>query len=122
VRAAINRESAAGRLVDRLIVAGTLIITLETMGELEDVLARPKLARYVPEPLWRRFIRRLAMAALVVPAEQVRACRDPADDRFLEAALAGSASVIVPDDKDLLDLDPWRGVRIVKPEAPLKHL
>jgi hypothetical protein len=28
----------------------------------------------------------------------------------------------VSDDRDLLDLDPWRGVRIVKPEALLATL
>jgi predicted nucleic acid-binding protein len=38
----------------------------------------------------------------------------------LEAALAfGNDVIVVLDDRDLLVLDPWRDIRIVKPEAAL---
>jgi predicted nucleic acid-binding protein len=38
----------------------------------------------------------------------------------LEAALAfGNDVIVVSDDRDLLVLDPWRDIRIVKPEAAL---
>jgi predicted nucleic acid-binding protein len=46
--------------------------------------------------------------------EQVRDCRDPDDDKFLELALASGARAIVTGDTYLLVLDPWRGIRIVK--------
>ena len=46
--------------------------------------------------------------------EQVRDCRDPDDDKFLELALASGARAIVTGDADLLVLDPWRDIRIVK--------
>lgn len=56
----------------------------------------------------------LASAALwVEPAEPVRDCRDVADNSYLELALAARATVIVSGDKDLLVLDPWRGVRVL---------
>ena len=42
-------------------------------------------------------------------------CRDPADDIYLELALAAGADVIVSGDRDLLVLDPWRDVRILAP-------
>jgi putative PIN family toxin of toxin-antitoxin system len=71
----------------------------------------------------RRFLRRLALgAAIVEPGERVRACRDPDDDKFLGVALAAGAEVIVSDDRDLLALDPWRGIRVRKPEALLVEL
>ena len=38
----------------------------------------------------------------------------------LEAALAsGNDVIIISEDRDLLILDPWRDIRIVKPEAAL---
>jgi putative PIN family toxin of toxin-antitoxin system len=53
------------------------------------------------------------------PAARVRECRDPKDDKYLELALASGAETIVSSDDDLLVLNPWRGVRIVKPAAYL---
>jgi len=45
----------------------------------------------------------------------VRDCRDVKDNIYLELAIAAEARIIVSSDKDLLDLDPWRGIRIVRP-------
>ena len=48
--------------------------------------------------------------------EQVKAKRRVRSaDRFrLALALVGSAEVIVTEDQDLLILDPWRGIRIMR--------
>lgn len=87
------------------------------------MLARPKFEARLSEAARRRFLRRLALGALVVePVERVRACRDPDDDKFLELALAAGAAAIASDDRDLLALDGWRGIRILKPEAALAGL
>jgi len=119
----LGPASAAGRLLDRLIADGRLVASLETLAEVEAVLARPKFAARLPETVRRRFLRRLALGALVVEVgERVRACRDPDDDKFLGVALAAGAEVIVSDDRDLLALDPWRGIRVRKPEAILTEL
>jgi predicted nucleic acid-binding protein len=57
---------------------------------------------------------------IVVPEHRVEVCRDPADNMVLEAALAsGNDVIIISEDRDLLILDPWRDIRIVKPEAAL---
>ena len=58
---------------------------------------------------------------IVEIVQQVRACRDPNDDRFLEAAVNGRADVLITGDKDLLELDPFRGVAIVTPAACLER-
>jgi len=55
-----------------------------------------------------------ANAVWFEPAVAVRDCRDAKDNKYLELALAAGADVIVTGDADLLDLDPWRGVRIVR--------
>ncbi len=57
----------------------------------------------------------LAAAELVTIAERVAACRDPSDDKFLELAVNGKADVIVSGDRDLRDLNPFRGIRIMTP-------
>lgn len=93
------------------------------LEEIAGVLARPKLVGRLPETDWRAFLEALAaMVELIEPQERVADCRDPGDDKFLEVALAAGATAIVSDDRDLLDLDPWRGVRVVKPEALLADL
>ena len=42
-------------------------------------------------------------------------CRDPKDDKLLELAVCGDADFLVTGDKDLLVLNPFRGVEIITP-------
>lgn len=85
------------------------------LGELEDVLGRPK------------FVTRLAIAAIDVRtlmsgymalARAVHAqpippiCRDPSDDEVLSCARAAQAELIVSGDSDLLALYDYQGVPI----------
>lgn len=52
----------------------------------------------------------------VAPARLPRpVCRDPRDDAVPAAALGGECRAIVTGDKDLLALDPWKGMRLVSP-------
>ena len=52
----------------------------------------------------------------------VRACRDPRDDKFLEAAVNGRADFVITGDKDLLALQPFAGIAIVTPADYLRSL
>jgi hypothetical protein len=54
------------------------------------------------------------------PAERVTDCRDAKDDKYLELALVAKAGVIVSSDDDLLTLNPWRGVWILRPTEYLR--
>jgi predicted nucleic acid-binding protein len=49
-------------------------------------------------------------------------CRDPKDDKFIEAALAGRAPLLLPRDTDLTDLRKPFGVEIVTPRQFLSRL
>jgi len=51
----------------------------------------------------------------------IHVCRDPRDDKFLEAAVHGGADLIVTGDRDLLALDPFERIRIVTPVAFLEE-
>jgi putative PIN family toxin of toxin-antitoxin system len=57
---------------------------------------------------------------LVHPTRSVRACRDPDDDMFIEAALEGKAEWLVTGDRDLLALEKFEGVRFVTPRTFLQ--
>ena len=64
----------------------------------------------------------LAQESLLVSGNvKVKASRDPADDKFLAAAVDGKARYVVTGDKDLLELKSYRRVRIITP-AVLKIL
>ena len=58
----------------------------------------------------------LPFAEVVRPKRRLRVVRrDPADNKFLECAVAGKAGVIISGDKDLLSLGRYRRVRIQSP-------
>lgn len=84
--------------------------------EVVEVLHRPRLVRFINPGLRDELLDLLVPgAAWFEPAERVTDCRDPKDNKYLELALAASASTIVSSDTDLLVLNPWRNVRILRP-------
>jgi uncharacterized protein len=84
--------------------------------EIREVLQRAKFHKYITDATRGRILDILGAAALMFePADQVTDCRDMKDNKYLELALAASASIIVSSDEDLLVLDPWRGIRILRP-------
>jgi uncharacterized protein len=121
VRAALAPGSAAGLLLAAALGGrARLAGSPETLQEAARVLVRPKFAaRLSPEAREASIARLVAATEVVESAERVTECRDP---MVLAAALAAGVAVIVSDDRDLLVLDPWRGVRVLKPEAALALL
>lgn len=109
-------ESIPARALRKVESEGLLLVSEATMYELADVLSRRKFDRYVSRDDRKGFLLRLgAVAEFVEIVQVVRECSDPKDDKFLEVALNGSADVIITGDTDLLDMNPWRGIRILKP-------
>lgn len=112
--------SVAGRAVRQAVDAGQLLVSEATMMELADVAGRAKFDPYLSIAEWQEFIRLLGRIAEMVPIVRVvRACRDPRDDKFLEAAVNGRADLILTGDHDLLALDPFMGIAILSPRACL---
>jgi uncharacterized protein len=98
-----------------------LALSEAVYGEIADVLARPKFARVLTEDRRREVLELLSAAALwIEPTEEVRDCRDSKDNRYLELALAAGAAMIVSGDEDLLVLNPWRGIRVLRPSEFLE--
>ena len=82
----------------------------------------PKFTRILADDRRRETLELLAAAALCIePKESVTDCRDAKDNRHLELALAAEATAILSGDEDLLVLDPWRGVRVLRPTRFLEE-
>lgn len=106
----------AAKAVDCALSKGILLVSDATLGELAEVLARPKFDPYVTVADRANFIRLLGGVSRVVPIiARFHACRDPNDDRFLDVAINGAARALITGDRDLLALDPFHGVRIIPP-------
>lgn len=106
----------AARAVDHALALGVPLVSDDTLAELAEVLSERKFDRWVSVAERQRFIQLLGgVARRIVVTHRVRACRDPRDDKFLHVALNGGAEAIVSGDSDLLVLDPFHGVRMLKP-------
>jgi len=122
VSALLRFPSIPGQAVSKVLDSGVLLVSDATMAELAEVLARPRLDRYVSREDRKQFLRQLARTAEFVPIiSVVRECRDPRDDKFLEVALNGKADLILTGDADLLALHPWRGIAILSPAEYLER-
>jgi len=91
-----------------------ILYHVEQLAELRGVAARPRL--------------RIAAEAVTALVERIERygqrvdsdldakldCRDPKDDYILSLASSATADVILSEDDDLLALDPWRGIRVMR--------
>ena len=119
----IAPTSAPGRVIDHAVLRGHLIATGETMAELIARLMSPKFDRWLPiEDRQATLDRLIPLVEIVEVVRVIRACRDPKDDKFLEAAVNGSANMLVTGDKDLLVLNPFSGIAIVAPAQYLEQV
>ena len=113
-------DSVPGRAATHAIDAGIVLVSEDTLTELADVLARPKLDAYLTLKTRQQFFLELEQIAELVPIiQRIHACRDPRDDKFLELAVNGGAELSLTGDRDLLALDPFCGITI---QAPADYL
>ena len=111
-------EGVAAKAVDHALASGVLLVSDETLAELVEVLNRPKFDPYLIDEDRRRFMELLGGVARIISITRRHCdCRDPRDNKFLDAAVNGEARAIITGDKALLELDPFHDIRIVRPAA-----
>ncbi len=121
VSALLREDSLPGRAFGQALLHGEVLMSLPVLEEIAEVLGRSKFDRYIAADDREEFLRALvARAILVEPTEEIRTCRDPKDDKFLELAVSGAADYIITGDSDLLELRSFRGVPIVTADAFLR--
>jgi putative PIN family toxin of toxin-antitoxin system len=114
VSALLFANSSPRKALELALDTGKILISKETVDELNNVLSRPKFERYVSQPKRERFLLSLVQkSTLIEIQEKIEECRDPKDNKFLELAIDGKATEIVSGDQDLLILHPFRGIPIV---------
>jgi putative PIN family toxin of toxin-antitoxin system len=121
VSAALREGSIPERAFKKAISSCFLCVSNETLEELKVVLARARVDKNVSQASRNTFFELVRQRAglIVVNDFEMRMidpkCRDAKDDKFLALAKAAGADVIVSSDEDLLVLDPWRRIRILRP-------
>jgi putative PIN family toxin of toxin-antitoxin system len=116
VSGALKADSVPERALLRAEATDVFALSDSVDAEIAAVLGRAKFARVLSRAR-REFILDTirGMAVWFDPPERVTDCRDPKDDKYLELALAAGAEFIVSGDDDLIVMNPWRGVRILRP-------
>ena len=103
---------------------GDILMSMAIWIELENVIARSKFDRYIELEKRKQFMRELYQTITPINdiSETIIDCRDSKDNKYLELAVTGKAQYIITGDKDLLVLNPFRGVNIIKPEEFLLNV
>jgi putative PIN family toxin of toxin-antitoxin system len=123
VGAALKRDSVPEKALLLARATATFCLSAAVEAEIRDVLRRPKFRRFIRDDVRERILDIVTAAALIVePDQRITDCRDRKDNIYPELALAAKAVVIVSSDHDLLSLDPWRGIRILRPRDFLQFL
>lgn len=92
-----------------------LVTSIPIIEEVKDVLSRPEKHFSITPKQINQVIKTLSTQALVTEGSlEVKVIeRDPDDNKFISAAVEGSASHIVSGDKDLLDIGQYQEIKIV---------
>ncbi|MYN38194.1 putative toxin-antitoxin system toxin component, PIN family [Duganella sp. FT109W] len=100
--------------------------SIELLDELEAVLRRKKIASRLtimqrrPDELRQKFEQ--VSCRITVPRPYPQIARDPKDDIVLACALAAQASAIVTGDKDLIILNRYYNIPILRPRQALQKI
>ena len=127
VSAAVRPEGPPGQLFSLLLRGDAFVLVMSPAiaAEIADALRYPAARRCIRGRIdasqWLDSI--LLLADLVDDGKlPARASVDPDDDKYLHAAVAGRASVVVSGDQHLLALHDYNGIRIMRPRAFLTLL
>lgn len=116
VSAVLLPRSLTRKAFDKALREGEVVVSEAVVNELDDMLRRPRLNKYIYEEERIRFLMMLLRESRLVRVNRtVTDCRDPKDNKYLELALDSGASCILSGDKDLLVLHPYHGIPILTP-------
>ncbi len=117
ISALLFKDSVPGRAFYFALAHGTMLASPETIAELTEVINRRRFDKYLTNDEREEFLESLLTKAEIVEVtEDLKFCRDPKDDKFLNLASSGEANFIVTGDNDLLTLKSYLGVPILNPK------
>jgi uncharacterized protein len=114
LNAAMNTRSASHTAFLVALRKGYIVYSETTLAELKEKIYLPKFDKYAPLSRRENFYYKLEAAAYPTRIIcEIKACRDPKDDQFLELAKSANADCIITRDNDLLVLHPFEGIPIL---------
>ncbi|BFM41139.1 putative toxin-antitoxin system toxin component, PIN family [Synechocystis sp. LKSZ1] len=121
ISALLFEKSKPAQALRYALVKGEVLLSLDLLEELNEVLGRERFNRYLTSEEREEFLEALVERAVLVEiTENVKACRDPKDDKVLELALNGNAQYIISGDRDLLVLNSFRNTLVITVDEFLK--
>jgi uncharacterized protein len=116
ISGALFEHSVPAQVLFLVLRKHTILASQATLFELSTVLRRKRFDRYIASEDRERFLTRIALKVEIVSiSEHITACRDSKDNKFLDVAVNGSATVLISGDEDLLSLHPFQGISIITP-------
>lgn len=126
VRYLLRPSAATRQLIEDLWLGDVvkLVVSPELIAELENVLQRPKIGRFVAAEDASVLVDAVkARSVLLGPLAEIPPfTRDPKDDKFVACGLSGGAEYLVSYDDDLLVLGAVGGMQIGTPETFVRGL
>lgn len=117
ISAVLFPNSLPAKALDKALIYWEIIVSKSTLEEFLEVISRKKFDKYfVDRPNGRQiFIENFVGAVTIVePTETITDCKDPKDNQFLEIAISANARLLVTGDhKDLITMNPYRGLEIL---------
>ncbi|UCD14946.1 MAG: putative toxin-antitoxin system toxin component, PIN family [Candidatus Omnitrophota bacterium] len=100
----------------------TLVLSRLIIKEIKETLIHKEIGHISTDDVEHLFRTINTHAKIVTPSKKVSVCRDPEDNKLLEAALAAKAHFLITGDKDLITLKTFHKTRIITPKEFLKIL
>src|SRR4030042_6538558 len=123
VSALLFKQSKPSQAFRAALDRGRILLSRPVLKEINEVLSKEKLRPYLLPEEREQFIFTLLRESIFIDIkESIRICRDPNDDKFLELAVNGKADCVISGDEDLLILNPFRDIPIIRPYEFLKLL
>jgi putative PIN family toxin of toxin-antitoxin system len=122
ISAAILPNSLSSKALKIAVIHCELITSNSILDELEEVIYRPHLDKYFQGGNKREdFLALIARThTFFNPQTIITDCSDPDDNKFLELAIDVAAPIIVSGDKHLLQMHPYKGIKILQPHGFLE--
>lgn len=121
VSALLFSQSTPRQAVDQALDTSIILISQPIVLELTKVLKRKKLNKYLQEEERMKFLVNFLKDTETVEIIQfIDVYRDKKDNKFIELAICSVADYILTGDEDLLILNPYHGISIIRPRQFLE--
>src|SRR3989338_5494796 len=120
---ALLRSPTCSTIMEFLKVRSFSLVSSESLlNEFREVLLDKKFTSLTDQEVRNLTIIIKINALIVNPTHKIQACRDPEDNKILEAAVSSNADFIVTGDKDLLTIKKIKNTIIITPKEFIHKL